>query len=223
MPHATAEAHEPVPDESVCPAPRSQIRISISSREVTLTNSTLARSGKIGWCSMSGPISARLIAFTSATKMMHCGLPIDRQVTSSTSPPRRSGYLTTAFDRRSYGHRHRFAGEIRFAHIKLELETRAFSFHESALLHAGSGGDSDQRLAPQSCKIKISGCAAGAVARNPGFAPVGVEDPRCEVRVIAAGTTDEYDAIGSRAVVTLTQLTGKLTCGRKGVRRRRHR
>ena len=32
---ATADAHEPVPDERVCPAPRSQIRISISSREIS--------------------------------------------------------------------------------------------------------------------------------------------------------------------------------------------
>src|SRR5215213_3239178 len=56
---ATAAAHAAEPQAFVSPAPRTQVRTMMCSRDCTAQSEILARSGNIGWFSSSGPIFAR--------------------------------------------------------------------------------------------------------------------------------------------------------------------
>src|SRR5215210_2128004 len=73
---ATAVAHAAEPQAFVNPAPRSQVRIVMWSRSTMCANVMLARSGKIGWFSRSGPKRARSYASTSSTQKIACGFPM---------------------------------------------------------------------------------------------------------------------------------------------------
>ena len=52
---ATAVAQAAEPQARVSPAPRSQVRITMWSRDTICASVMLARSGNIGWFSRSGP------------------------------------------------------------------------------------------------------------------------------------------------------------------------
>src|SRR5439155_24866184 len=56
---ATAAAQAAEPHALVKPAPRSQVRITMCSRDFTVASEILARSGNIGWFSSSGPNFSR--------------------------------------------------------------------------------------------------------------------------------------------------------------------
>src|SRR5205807_6656425 len=73
---ATAAAQAAEPQALVSPAPRSQVRTMMCWRDATWQSEMLARSGKIGWFSSSGPIFERSYAFTSLTQKIACGLPM---------------------------------------------------------------------------------------------------------------------------------------------------
>jgi hypothetical protein len=60
------DAHAPVPQASVMPLPRSQVRMMSSVGETTCTKWTLIRRGKIAACSRIGPMVSNGILATSA-------------------------------------------------------------------------------------------------------------------------------------------------------------
>ena len=82
---ATAVAQAPVPQASVRPAPRSQVRrwMPSSRTEATLT---LIRSGKAGSCSMLGPMLVEVDRVSSGTKKTTCGLPTLTAIGFSSCP-----------------------------------------------------------------------------------------------------------------------------------------
>src|SRR5208337_5056033 len=82
---ATAAAQEPVPEDIVSPAPRSQKRTSISLRFNTLTNSTFIPCLKSG-CIEIGCATACQPTSNSETNTTKCGLPIETG-TPEISPP----------------------------------------------------------------------------------------------------------------------------------------
>src|SRR5215218_3761767 len=84
---ATATAQAPVPQASVSPTPRSQVRWRTVARSTTWANSTLVLSGeKAGWVSTAGPRVGTGALSTSSTNTPACGLPRDRQVAMTCAP-----------------------------------------------------------------------------------------------------------------------------------------
>ena len=84
---ATAAAHAPVPDASVGPTPRSQIRIRTRSGASTAASSTFVPSGKCG-CTASAAATVCSRSSVTSPSTTHCGLPT-RSVTASTACRRR--------------------------------------------------------------------------------------------------------------------------------------
>src|SRR5207248_2328099 len=71
-----ADAHTPVPHESVSPTPRSHTRMVSSSGPVTVMNSTLVRCGKRSSVSRCGPCWTTRVVSGSSTSSTKCGLPM---------------------------------------------------------------------------------------------------------------------------------------------------
>src|SRR5207248_3151403 len=71
-----ADAHTPVPHESVSPTPRSHTRMFSSSGPVTAMNSTFVRRGKRASVSRCGPCWTTRVVSGSSTSSTKCGLPM---------------------------------------------------------------------------------------------------------------------------------------------------
>ena len=82
---ATAVAQAPVPQASVSPAPRSNVRNFKRSSTIVATL-TLIRSGKAGSFSIFGPSSSSGTSRASGTKKTRCGLPTLSAIGCSSSP-----------------------------------------------------------------------------------------------------------------------------------------
>ena len=78
---ATADAHAPVPQASVSPAPRSHTRILTLFLSITCTNSVFIRFGKHTCSSNFGPSVSSGTLFTLSTNTTQWGLPMDTHVT----------------------------------------------------------------------------------------------------------------------------------------------
>ncbi len=84
---ATAAPVAPVPDARVSPTPRSKIRA--RTREPSACQKlTLVRFGKIGACSIAGPIAGRSRSSRpESISIAHWGLPIETCWNSRSLPP----------------------------------------------------------------------------------------------------------------------------------------
>ncbi len=56
----------------------------------------LTRSGKRGWCSITGPSAVTGAPATSATTCTACGLPIETTLTSTVRPSTSSGWVVAS-------------------------------------------------------------------------------------------------------------------------------
>ena len=83
---ATHTAEAPVPQASVMPLPRSQVRMVTSSGEWTCTKWTLIRLGNSAARSSRGPTVASGTSITSRQNSTRCGLPIETQVIPGSRP-----------------------------------------------------------------------------------------------------------------------------------------
>ena len=82
LPRATAAAtaaQAPVPQASVSPLPRSQVRMRSVVGFTTRTNSVFVRSGKASWYSNFGPMAARSRASMPSQNSTQWGLPTSTQ------------------------------------------------------------------------------------------------------------------------------------------------
>ncbi len=79
-------AHAPVPDDSVGPTPRSQMRMRTRSGASTLASSTFVPSGKNGCTARRGRYPRGAALSVAGPSTTHCGLPT-RMTTASTRSP----------------------------------------------------------------------------------------------------------------------------------------
>src|SRR5215218_1591823 len=93
---AIAAAHAPVPDDSVGPTPRSQIRMRTRSGASISANSTFVPCGNSACRSSIGPSRSKRSSDGSGPSTTHCGLPIEKADSRTSSPPADSVNLRTA-------------------------------------------------------------------------------------------------------------------------------
>ena len=202
---ATQTAQAPVPQASVSPEPRSQVRWRTVSRLRTSMNSTLVRLGKRGSVSICGPTprtssSVALVDERDAVGVAH---------RDAGDGERAAGDFERRVDRRIAGERrgNLAAGEDRLAHVDadaLDLAGAEFEVERGTACRrrrsaAGRGGDA--------VVVDVLGDAADAVAAHFGLGAVGVEHPHLGVGAVDGADQDQ--AVGADAEVAIGDRAGE--------------